>query len=508
MLVKNSNLATRMNNKSQNAKIIFGLKVKQLRSEKRLSFADLAKASGMSVSYLNEIEKGKKYPKEGKLANLAETLGVSVEELTSTKLTKKLEPVGELLQSNFLNELPLDMFGIELSKVAEIIAGAPMRVGAFISTLVEVSRNYALREETFYHGSMRAYQELHHNYFEDIEEEVNTFVKKHKIEELGLPIVPAFLERILSSQYGYKIDHNGLKEYPDLRNLRSVFVAKNKRLLLNENLTDIQKAFQYSKELAFNHLNLKDRANTSSLLKVNSFDQVLNHFKASYFATALLVPRDVFVDDLRQFFNKTSWDGEAFIELMRKYNTSPEMLFQRLTNVIPKFFGLQKLFFLRFVHQPGRDRFILDKELHLEGRHHPHSNGLSEHYCRRWLALTLLKDLYTMQKTGKYVGTIVGTQISKYFGTEDEYLTFTLARPASPTPDQNVSVTIGLLINEELREKVKFLNDPAISHREVNRTCERCPIQDCNERAFEATFVKNKEDRRRLQEALKKVMDS
>ena len=58
-----------------------------------------------------------------------------------------MAPVGELLQSNFLNVLPLDLFGIELSKVVEIIANAPVRVGAFISTLLELSRNYALKEE-------------------------------------------------------------------------------------------------------------------------------------------------------------------------------------------------------------------------------------------------------------------------------------------------------------------------------------------------------------------------
>ncbi|MCH9024924.1 MAG: hypothetical protein IH931_06280, partial [candidate division Zixibacteria bacterium] len=54
-------------------------------------------------------------------------------ELISLELADGLAPVGDLLKSNFLNELPLDLFGIELSKVVEIIANAPIRVGAFIS---------------------------------------------------------------------------------------------------------------------------------------------------------------------------------------------------------------------------------------------------------------------------------------------------------------------------------------------------------------------------------------
>ena len=496
-----------MTNKTQNAKIIFGLKVKQLRMEKQLSFADLAKVSGMSVSYLNEIEKGKKYPKEGKLAELAEALEVSEEELTSTELTRSLEPIGELLRSNFLNELPLDLFGIELSKVVEIIANAPLRVGAFISTLVELARNYALREENFYHGAMRSYQELHHNYFPEIEEAAARFSQLHHLSVSGLPITTETLARIMEDSYGYKIDHNGLKDIPELRNLRSVFVPKKKKLLLNDNLTDIQKVFQFGKELGFTYLDLKDRAYTSSLLRVDSFDKVLNHFKASYFATAIIIPRDLFVEDLRQFFAKTHWDGEAFVGLMRKYNASAEMIFQRFTNLIPRYFNLQSLFFLRFVHEPRQDRYVLDKELHLEGKHQPHSNGLSEHYCRRWLSLTLLKDIDGMQQTGKYVGTIVGAQRSKYFGTDDEYLCFTLARPSSPTPDQNVSVTIGLQVNDELRKKVKFLDDPAIKIQEVNRTCERCAITDCKERAFPATVIERRANRQQLQDALKRVFE-
>ena len=41
-------------------KIILGLKLKQARKEQKLSLAKLSKKSGLSISYLNEIEKGKK----------------------------------------------------------------------------------------------------------------------------------------------------------------------------------------------------------------------------------------------------------------------------------------------------------------------------------------------------------------------------------------------------------------------------------------------------------------
>jgi len=167
-----------MNSNGTNKKLILGLKVKQHRLAKKLSFADLSNISGLSISYLNEIEKGKKYPKEDKLRLLSNTLDISFDDLLSMNLKGGLAPVGELLKSNFLNELPLELFGIELNKVIEIIANSPLKVGAFISTLVELSRTYEFKEEGFYFRALRAYQEMHLNYFDDIENEIESFVVK------------------------------------------------------------------------------------------------------------------------------------------------------------------------------------------------------------------------------------------------------------------------------------------------------------------------------------------
>jgi transcriptional regulator with XRE-family HTH domain len=52
-------------------KLIFGLKLKQLRTAKGLSLFGLSKLTGLSKSYLNEIEKGKKYPKAEKVGTIA-----------------------------------------------------------------------------------------------------------------------------------------------------------------------------------------------------------------------------------------------------------------------------------------------------------------------------------------------------------------------------------------------------------------------------------------------------
>ena len=236
-----------------------------------------------------------------------------------------------------------------------------------------------------------------------------------------------------------------------------------------------------------------------------NFEQVLNHYKASYFSVALLINKETFVKDVESFFSLEKWNGQTFLGLMEKYQVSPEMMFHRLTSLLPKFFGLSKLYFIRTVHDPDKNSFEIDKELHLNHKHHPHGNGLFEHYCRRWQALSLLKDLHQLQKEGKYAGTLVGAQRSIYHNTNDEYLSFTLSRAAHPAPGRNVSVTIGLLLDDSIRQKIKFWNDPAIIVREVNNTCQRCPIEDCADRAAPATIVERRQRTKRIQDKLEEL---
>ena len=485
-----------MRAKTANERIIFGLKVKQLRQQQGLSFAELSKAANMSLSYINEIEKGKKFPKPDKVRSLARALGTTTEELTNDQLDRNLAPITQLLQSNFLNELPLELFGIELSKVAEIIAQAPTRVGAFISTLLELSRSYALREENFYFAALRSYLELNDNYFPDLEEAVTNFTRKYDLPEIR-PVPPRVLAELLEKRFGYTIVPGGLEQHPDLALLRSVYRPEEKKLLLNGELTPVQRGFQFGKELAFHHLRLTERANTSSLLRSRVFEEVLNHSKATYFSVALHIPLDPFRAAVEEFFRMDHWDPAAFRGLMQRYNATPEMFYHRLTNVLPTFFGLREMFFLRFLHAPRTDDFTIDKELHLHRRHHPHENGLFEHYCRRWVSLSSLREM-----DGSSGELRIEAQRSHYFGTEDEYLCLTMARTGYPTPDKNVSVTLGFLYNDHLRSTIRWADDDAIPQRTVNTTCERCPIEDCGVRAAEPVIVRKREKLRRIRKAL------
>ncbi len=491
----------------QSQKIIFGLKVKQLRKDLKLSFAELSAVSGLSISYLNEIEKGKKYPREDKIEALSMALNTPVVELTSPELSKKLSPLGQLLNSNFLSELPLDLFGLDASKIIEMLAEAPTKIGAFISTLVGISRRYALEQENFYFAALRSYQSLHDNYFEEIEEIADDFVLKNNLPN-NRAVSTRLLGKILKSRYRYKIEEMAFGEnFQELNRFRSIYLPDKKRLLVNNKLTDTQRAFLLGKELAFNALKLKNRIYTSTFLKVNSFEEVQNNFKAAYFSGAILMNRESLVNDLNLFFSKSKWDSAAFLDIMNKYKASPEMFFHRLISIIPKYYGLDNIFFLRFNNRLSSSEYRLTKELHLNREHQPYGNALLEHHCRRWITIWLLQDLQSKQIKENYTGMLTGLQRSKFKGSNDEYLCFTISRPAHPTPDTNISVTLGLLVNDELKQKIRFWNDPIIPTKEVSQTCERCPIADCADRVASPVIVEQERKQKRLEEALARLLE-
>ena len=152
-----------------NVKIIFGLKVRKLRSDARLSLQQLSERTGISISYLNEIEKGKKYPKSDKIADLARALGVGYDQLISQKLNKNLAPVGEILALDVFSDLPFDNFGIARNVLFGMIANAPAKMAAFVNTIIEVARYYTLKQEHFYFSCLRSLQEMTDNHFEDLE---------------------------------------------------------------------------------------------------------------------------------------------------------------------------------------------------------------------------------------------------------------------------------------------------------------------------------------------------
>ncbi|GAB3224603.1 helix-turn-helix domain-containing protein [Spirosoma arcticum] len=475
-----------MTSDREKVRLIFGLKLKQLRNDLGISTYELANRTGLSPSYLNEIEKGKKYPKTEKVFSIAKALGTDYDTLVSLKVSKQLEPVVELLNSNVLSELPFDLFGIEPGYFLEVMANAPAKLSAFISTLIEIGRNYDLKVEQFYFSVLRTYQAMHDNYFEDLELEADAFLADHPLPDAPADC-PAWLSGVLISEYGCAIEDYDAAKHPNLSALRSLFLPEKNRLLVNSRLSNEQRAFTLAREVGYRRLKLTVRPLESSVLEARSFDEVLNNFRASYFARAVLIPRQRLLDELTGMVVLPHWQNDRLLGMMAPFAVTPEMFLLRTTNLLTSHFGLKELFFLRFNHRidalRGNSTFQLTKELHLSKLHTPHGTARDEHYCRRQVSVTILNELRQQQQDGQWDGQpICRAQRIKFSTSGNAYFVFSIAKSSPPTTD-NSSINIGFPLNEELRYVFRFIDDPAIPETLVGETCERCPIPDCEVRA-------------------------
>ncbi|NRB58957.1 MAG: helix-turn-helix domain-containing protein [Winogradskyella sp.] len=482
-------------------KLIFGLKLKQIRTERGLSLFGLSKLSGLSKSYLNEIEKGKKYPKPDKIASLSEHLEVSYDDLVSLKLDKNLAPIGEILQSKLLKEIPLELFGIQESTLIDIISNAPVKVTAFISTIIEIAKNYNFSRENFFLASVRSFQEANNNYFDDLEQSVLKFAKTYHID-LSKEITAQELEEILVEEYGYNINNEELEAHSELDNLRSIFVPKTKTLLITKSIDDAQRAFIYAKELAYNYLNITERLYTFSWIKFDSFDEVLNNFYASYFAGSLIIPRNSIVADLKQIFNQKKFNEKEFRALLLKYNASPESVYQRLTNILPKDFKLKDLFFLRFSHKVNTDDFTLNKELHLSKQQSPRASETNEHYCRRWASLKVLDAINQNNSEHEF-----SVQISNYKDQDQQYLVLASATKDPFKKYRNRSISVGIKLNGQSERKLNFINHKSIEKVDVSVTCERCNILDCEVRKTPPTVLESQQKEQKTAKVVRDIQN-
>ncbi|MFQ6113027.1 MAG: helix-turn-helix domain-containing protein [bacterium] len=492
----------------ENLRFILGLKLKQFRQKKGYSLKELAERTNLSISFLSEIEKGKKYPKPEKMMQLARALEISFDDLVSLKVDEELNPLTAVLESPFIKEFPFQLFGIEPRDVFDLVTASPNKAGAFIRTFLEISQTYDMRVEHFLFAALRSFQKMHQNYFEEIEKAAAAFMTEHnwKVEPL---IDDEQLRRVLMEEYGYVLDETVLTRYPELKGFRSVWIkSKPPKLFVNAKLLPSQKAFILGREIGYCYLALKEHATTSTWLKVESFEQVLNNFRASYFSGALLINHDLLYADLRRFFQNECWDGEAFLTLMRRYQATPEMFLYRLSQLIPKLFALSEIFYLRFNNEAGSDVYRLTKELNMSRVKVPYGIGLHEHYCRRWLSISLLEKLAEKQKQGHPEFTMIAAQRSRFIESEAEFFTVTLARPLALNEEANSSMSLGFLINDEFKGAVRFCDDPGIPRVDVNETCERCGLSQaqCHDRVAPPEIYEQEQNQKNREEVLQRLV--
>ena len=129
---------------ADNLRFILGLKLRTLRQERGHSLKTVAEKSGLSVSYLSEIEKGKKYPKPDKLIDLADALDVIVRGIKSgLPLNECLKIIAREGEAPVKQEFQILTEGIAVGVDAEeglrrMLRRVPLSELAFFSTVLTI----------------------------------------------------------------------------------------------------------------------------------------------------------------------------------------------------------------------------------------------------------------------------------------------------------------------------------------------------------------------------------
>ena len=474
------------------------MKLRSFRQEKGFGLKQLAALTGLSASYINEIEKGKKYPKAEKIMMLAEGLGVEYDDLVSISMTGRLGQISELFfSSSVLGSFPFQLFGITFENVMELFTASPKKAAALISTLMEISRAYDMNVEQFFLASLRAYQEMHNNYFEEVEELAEKFALEQKWIRLSSPTREELIET-LHQLHSVDARVADFSKYPELTDQRFIFLpGKPSQLLLNNQLVPSQHVYSLALQIGYSELKIRKRLRTSPHKQFDSFDQVMDNFRASYFAGALMINRNQVKEELKEIFQSETWNGDAILELLKHHEVTPETFLHRLSQILPGLFKITELHYFRFEHFVGKNEIRLTKELNMPRTLVPSGVRLKEHHCRRWLPLSLLKILEEEQLKGNPNKILIRTQRAQFVESGDEVLFISIAHALRLRSKMNRCVSLGLRIDNALKRKVKFLNDPQIPVEKVNQTCERCPLDSsqCSERtAPPSVFIQEKKE--------------
>lgn len=486
--------------------IVFGMKVRQARTEAELTLSEFAAQCELSPSYVTEIEKGRKYPRADKIMRMAEVLNREYDDLVSIKLAPSLAHLESAISSSIVRRFPFEEFGFEAADLVNLMTRQPDRASALLHALLGIGRRYDLKEADFLLAALRSYQEIHENYFPDVEDAALAFTAEFG-PKYGFsaepPIQLEVLERILREEYGYQINDQRIADTPPLAMYRSVTIeGKPPWLLVNRALYGRQIKFLLARELGYLYLGYKARSFTSPPDRTGSFEKLLNDFKAAYFGGVLLMPRMAMLDDLQHFFDQSAWQPQLLLDMLTRYEITPEMLLYRFSELIPQFFGL-RLHFLRF-HNTNIG-YKLIKQLSMNQVLVPSGIGLHEHFCRRWLSVRLLREME--QENAPQTSEdppLVGAQLSASLDSGDRFLSIGFARPLATQPDVNSSVVVGFPVDEQLKKVVGFLDDPALFRDTINETCERCPLtsEQCAVRGAAPTYLQEQEAENERRQAM------
>ena len=448
-----------------------GSKVRKERRSKGLSQSDLSKNLGISASYLNLIESGRRTITVPLLIKIGNELGLSLKDLTIESNKRLLSDVMEVLSNELFEDLDITNHDTtEFISNNPNIAKALLALNDTYRSLRDDTQNRLeeldVRSSVKERKSSRLPVEIvsdflqeNKNFFYSLEKKAENIRQKIYFEE-GHRTIGHSLIQYLLNEHSTKVkviasdeDEKSVKKYDKDKNI--LFISE----MLNYSSRNFHLAYQIAFFEGEENINKIINTNKISSPEVTSLLQIS---LLNYLASAILMPYDDFLDTAKKF----RYDVEL---LMHHFATSFEQVTHRLTN-------LQK---------PGKEgvpfHFVktdnagnVSKRFSLSGIHIPRHGGA----CPRW-------NVYSaFSIPGK-----INTQVSRM---PDGKVYFCIARAFEKGVEKYGAiksfVSIGLGCDVRYVKDITYADGINFQNKKVETpigiSCRICPRSDCEQRAF------------------------
>ena len=450
-----------------------GSKIRKERRIKGLSQSDLSKKLGISASYLNLLESGRRTITVPLLIKVGNELGLSLKDLTIESNKRILSDVMEVLSNELFDDL--DITNLETT---EFISNNPNIAKALLTLndsykslrddmqnrleIMDVESTVKEKKSTRLPVEIVSdFLQENKNYFDTLEKKAEELRDK-----IGLRFGPGIGSTEIKFTSYLKNEYDtDVKIIPPEEDQKSVkkFDNKNNILFLSEMLTYTARNFHLAYQIGLNDCHKL----VEQIIEQNNFysEEVIPLLKISlinYFAAALLMPYDDFLDSAKKY----KYDIEI---LMHHYAVSFEQVTHRLTNL----------------QRPGNEgvpfHFLktdiagnVSKRFSLSGIHIPRHGGS----CPRW-------NVYiAFLNPGK-----IHPQISRM---PDGKVYFCIARAYEKGIERHGMpksfVSIGLGCDVQYAKELTYSEGMDLQNKKLETpigiSCRICPRIECQQRAF------------------------
>ena len=461
-IIKNSNVADL---KKTNLKI--GPKIKAFRRQLGIQANKLSEQIGISASYLNLIESGKRNVDSNLIIKICSELRINVSDLTSKSDLNLENDISELLSDEIFEDL--DILGPE---VKDLVASNPKMAKALIklgdnfkqkdhdivNKVENISGKIIDSRRAAFPGEVIAdFLQENKNYFPKLEEFANDIFQEVKQNNRTRYIA---LCEFLKRKYGVQVKDDIPEEG---KPFSKIYKEKEKVLLLSDYISLETKKLYAAAQIA--HIGAKDQINfylSNFKFPSNEAKELSRIALLNYCGAAILMPYELFHKECKNL----KYDLEL---LQNTFATSFEQVAHRVTCLQdPKLPGIP-FHFLR-VDVAGN----ISKRLSLSGIEIPRYGGA----CPRWNVYSAFSRpgviqaaVSKMSNGEKYVciARTVEKGVGRY-GQKKSMLSIGLGCEAKYAKD--------FIYTENLD-----LNDKK-SELPIGVSCRTCDRLDCSQRAF------------------------